>query len=33
LNLNVQIQAMSYNRMLIIPPPSAPGIPMCLFSI
>ena len=31
--VSVQIQAIAYNRVVVIPPPPAPGIPVRLFSI
>lgn len=32
-NVAVQIQAINYNRIIVVPPPPAPGIPVRLFSI
>jgi hypothetical protein len=32
-NVAVQIQAITYNRIIVVPPPPAPGIPVRLFSI
>lgn len=33
LNVTVQIQALNYNRAIVIPPPAAPGLPVRLFSL